>query len=373
VISSRAMSGAPLRRSNARAGRFRSALPVAGLIVLTVACTGESRGRRILGRATPLYEQGRYAEALPLFQQARDAGLQDGVLLYQLGFCREAVDGKPEGRRETWKEAEPLLVREIGQPDGATLERLYDLAVIHSDRQEWDAMNQYARQAIEQYEKGPDPNALTGQDWFRLGRLHDLVNEFSESEAAYRRSVSAFAKTQGGGAIYRSLALAKVAELDLQMARYPVAAERFDEALKLFPANSQVRPFLHGLALLGAHRYEEATKRFAADTSETNTESQYGADLARKARDVAPLDDKDIDGIPLETIPMDVLQERLLLAAKDYRSARDKNSYRPGDPLPAEVALYQKRFAALTGEYFMRTRAMQDFCMEKGIADLVRR
>ena len=91
------MSGATLRRSNARACRFRSALPVAGLIALSVACSGESRGRRILGQATSLYEQGRYAEALPLFQKARDAGLQDGVLLYQLGFCRETVEGRIRG------------------------------------------------------------------------------------------------------------------------------------------------------------------------------------------------------------------------------------------------------------------------------------
>src|SRR6185295_16200466 len=130
------MSGARLRRSIPWTGLSRSTLPVVGLLVLSVACSGESRGHRLLRQATPLYEQGRYAEALPLFQQAREAGLQDGVLLYQLGFCREVVEGKPDGRREVWKDAEPVLLREIGQPGGATLERLYDLAVIHSDRQE---------------------------------------------------------------------------------------------------------------------------------------------------------------------------------------------------------------------------------------------
>ena len=364
------MSGAPLRRSVPPLPR---ALTAAGLLLLSAACTGEGRGRRELREATALYEQGKYAEALPLLEKARQAGLQEGVLLYQLGYCREAVEGRPDGRRETWKEAEPILAREIGAPDGATLERLYDLTVIHSDREEWDAVNQFARQAIERFEKGPDPNALSGQDWFRLGRLHDLLVEPSEAEAAYRRSVSAFARATGGSVIYRSLALAKVAELDLQRAKYPVAASGFDEALKLYPANNQVRPFLHGLALLGAHRYEDATKRFAADNTDTNTESQYGADLARKAQVVAPLDDKDLDGIPLASIPDEVLRERVLDAARGFRSAREKNSYRPGDPLPAEVAQHQKRFAALLGEYFVRARAMQDFCLQSGIADLVRR
>jgi len=64
---------------------------------------------------------------------------------------------------------------------------------------------------IEQFEKGSNPNALSGEDWFRLGRLHDLLVEPSEAEAAYRRSVSAFTKEKSGSAIYRSLALAKVA------------------------------------------------------------------------------------------------------------------------------------------------------------------
>jgi len=373
MISSHAMSSACSSRSPSPLSLFLRAFPAAGLIVLCAGCSGESRARGALMEATALYDQGKCAEALPLLQKARAAGLEDGALLYQIGYCREAVEGRPEGRRETWNEAEPVLVREIAQAGGATLVRLYDLTVIHSDRQEWDKMNQYARQAIEQFEKGPDPNALTGEDWFRLGRLHDLLVEPSEAEAAYRRSVSAFARTKGGSAIYRSLALAKVAELDLERARYPIAANGFDEALTLYHANNQVRPFLQGLALLAAHRFEEAAARFGEDTSDTNAESQYGADLARKAKDVAPLDDKDIDGVPLASIPEDVLQARVRDAAKAFRAARDKNSYRQGDPLPAEVALHQKRFAALLGEYFVRTRAMQEFCLHEGIADLVRR
>jgi tetratricopeptide (TPR) repeat protein len=367
------MSGARSMPSSPRPVPLLRVLTVSGLVLLCLGCSGEGRTRRTLLEATRLYNQGQYKEALPLLLKAREAGLQDGILLYQLGYCREAVEGKPEGRREVWNEAQPVLVREVAMPAGATLERLYDLAVIHSDRHEWDTMTQYARQAIEQSEKGPDPNALSGEDWFRLGRLHDLVVEPSAAEAAYRRSVSVFARTKDGSAIYRSLSLAKVAELDFKMARYPLAADGFSEALKLFPANNQVRPFLHGLALLGAYRFEEAAARFGADTSDTNTESQYGADLARKARDVAPLDHTDTDGVPLVSIPDEGLQARIREAAKAFRSAREKNSYRPGDPLPAEVALHQKRFVALLGEHFARTRALQEFCLREGIADLVRR
>src|SRR5213594_627532 len=237
MISSRAMSGPRPRRSTSCPRMLSRALPAVVLIVLCAGCSAESRARSTLQEGTALYNQGKYKEALPLFQKAREAGLKDGLLLYQMGYCREAVEGRPDGRRETWNEAQPVLVEEVSRPGGASLERLYDLAVIHSDRHEWDKMNQYARQAIEQFEKGPDPNALSGEDWFRLGRLHDLLTEPSEAEASYRRSVSVFVTEKGGSVIYHSLALTKVGEFDMHMARYLPAAEDFDQALTLFPGN----------------------------------------------------------------------------------------------------------------------------------------
>ena len=369
MISSGGMSGARFRRSIPPA---LAAALIAALALALPRCAKEEPGRKTFRGANALYNQGKCAEALPLFHKAQEEGLKDGTLLYQIGYCREVVEGKPEGRLESWSQAGTVLAQEIATRGGATLERLYDLSVIHADRKEWDAMKQYGRQAIEQYEKGPNPNALSGEDWFRLGRLHDLLVEPSEAEAAYRRSISAFARTNEGGAIYRSLALAKVGELDLRMLRYRLAAEEFDEALKLFPANSQIRPFTHGLVLLAAQRYDEAVARFAADTSETNTESQYAADLARKSRDVAPLEDKDTDGTLLRSLPENVLQDRVRDSAKALRAVREKNSYRPGDPLPPEVAVHQRRFCALIGEYLVRTQALQEFCLHEGIADLVR-
>jgi len=234
-------------------------------------------------------------------------------------------------------------------------------------------MTQYARQAVEQYEKGPDPNALNGDDWFRLGRLHDFLQESSEAEAAYRRSASVFSKSKGGNGSYQSLALAKVGDFDMNAGRYSSAAEEFDEALKLFPANQQIRPFRHALALLAVRRFDDAIARFVADHGDSNVESQYGADLARKMKDVAPLEANDIDGASFGSIPDDVLPVRVGEAAKAFRAAREKNKFRPGDPLPAEVALHQKRFVALLGEYFVRTKSLQEFCLKEGIADLVRR
>lgn len=352
---------------------MRRLVPFLALAVVCAACSKESAARRSAAQGMDLYNQGRYAESLPILQKARDAGLKDGALLYQLGYCREVVESKPEARRDMWREAEPVLAQEVARAGGATLEKLYYLTVIHSDAGTYDRMTQYARQAVEQFEKGPNPNALGGEDWFRLGRLHDFLQEASEAEAAYRRSVSAFSKAKGGVASYRSLALARVADYDLTGGHHQMAAQAFDEALKLFPANNQVKPFRHALALLAVRRYDDAIARFGEDRDDTNTESQYAADLARKAKEVAPLDDKDADGTPIQALSADMLPARVREAAKAYRAARVKNSFQPGDPLPAEVALHQKRFAALLSEYFLRTQAMQEFCLKEGIADLVRR
>jgi len=372
VISSRPMSDAPSNAAVRRpVDRWRR-IPLVLLGVVLTACSKESAARRTLSQGMALYNEGRYDEALPALQKAREAGLKDGSLLYQLGYCREAVEKSPDPRRQTWGEAEPLLVQEIAQPGGATLERLYYLTVIYSDTDRYDSMTQYARQAVEQFEKGPNPNALGGEDWFRLGRLHDFLSEESLAEAAYRRSVSAYSDGKGGAASYHSLALARVGDYDLKAGHYAKAADAFDQALKLYPPNTQVNAFHHGLALLAVRRYDDAITRFGEDKDETNTESQYGGDLARKAKAVEPIDDLDTDGSPIQRLPEEVLATRVKEAAAAFRAARVKNSYRSGDALPAEVTLHQKRFVALVIEYLLRTKGIQEFSLKEGFADLVR-
>ena len=340
------------------------------------ACSGNGQGppRRALTPEERLYNEGKYAEALPALQKALDAGRKDGALLYMIGFCREKAGGGPAARQSAWKEAEPLLEAEVKADGGATLERLYYLTVINADQQEPDRMTQYARQAVEQYEKGPTPNGLIGEDWFRLGRLHDFLAEPSESEAAYRRAASAFNKDPEANPTYHALALVKVADADFKAARHAPAAEGYDRAIAILPGTDQVTPFRHALALLAAGRYEDATARFAADRAPaTATESQYGADLARKAKQAGPLDGKDADGSPVAQMPDDILLARLREAAAAFRSAREKNSYKPGDALPAEVALQQKRFVTLLAEQMVRKSAIQELCLTEGMADLVRR
>jgi tetratricopeptide (TPR) repeat protein len=353
---------------------LRAALIVAAALAVLPSCRGRGPERRPLSPAERLYIEGKYAEALPELQKAVEAGGKSGTLLYMIGFCRERVEGNVEARRSVWMEAEPLLEAEIEGPGGATLDRLYYLTVINADQNEADRMTQYARQAVEQHEKGPDPNALSGEDWFRLGRIHDFLDESSESEAAYRRAVSAFGRDPQANPAYHALSLVKVADADFKAGRHAPAAAGYDRVLKLLPGTDQVTPFRHALALLAAGRFDDAAARFAEDRDAvTATESQYGADLARKAKQAAPLDGKDTDGSAAAQMPDGILLARLKEAAAAFRGAREKHSLRPGDPLPAEVVLHQKRFVTLLSEQMVRKEKIQELCLTEGMADLVRR
>jgi len=322
-----------------------------------------------------LYNQGKYSEALPLLE-ANAATTKTGTLLYQIGFAKGSLSGATGAavRNTYWTEAKPLLEAEIAAPGGATLERLYYLTVIAFDETDLPGMEKYAGQAVETIEKGPDPNSLSGEDWFRLGRLHDFLRQPSEAEAAYRRALAAFRKVPAINPAYQALALVRVADIEFDGRRFDLAATGYGEALALLPTLDQVKPFRLGLALFGTGRYDESIAAFKKDHDpETMTESQYGADLAQKAKEVGGLNISDADGAAISAMDLDALDTRIRDAAREYRNAREKNSVKPGDTLPAEVAQYQKRLVSLLRERFLQTQELQEFCLKEGIADLVRR
>lgn len=368
---------ASLRRVRRTPILFVLVLAVVSLAPSCRKAQEEQAGKPLAAPVDPahaLYNSGKYAEALPLLEQSAAQG-RTGSLLYEIGYAKGAVEGAHgTEKKRLWAEAEPLLAQEIASAGGATLDRYYYLTVINFDQGEPDKVQEYAHQAINQIEQGPDAGKLGGEDWFRLGRLHEFLEEPSESEAAYRRAVSAFRDRPAANPSYQALALVAVASRDLQARRFAEAAAAYDQALSLAPTLGHVTPYLHGIALLGAGRFNDATTAFMRDRdAETATDSQYAADLARKAQDAGGLDPQDVDGMPIEGMGGDLLNGRIREAAKAFRDLRVKNSWKPGDTLPAELVPAQKRFCALLREKFLQDHLMQDFCLQEGIADLVRR
>ncbi len=339
-----------------------------------VAGAGCDRRRSDLTPGEALYNGGKYAEALPLLRDQAESA-RTGTLLYQLGYCIFAVEGNDDERRSHWEEAIPLLEKELSGPEGATLDRLYYLAAIHMSHGDLDAMRRFSRRAVDEIEKGPDLISLDGEDWFRLARIHDWLNEPSEAEAAYRRAVSAFsADGPAGNPAYQTLALAHVADLDFLNLRYRSAAGSYDEALKLVPGSEEVRPFNHGLSLLAIGQFADATDRFMEDRDPTTMEeSRLAADIARLADEAGPLLEEDFDGMKLGRMPMGTLQNRILESGGAFRQVRNRHSYKSGDPLGPELLQRQTRFISLVRERLIRTREIQAFLEREGLAELVRR
>jgi tetratricopeptide (TPR) repeat protein len=362
------------QQHQARASRPALKSVLAAAAILLATCNGRRGPATAADPGQTLYSQGNCTEALPIMEKAAETA-KSGTLLYKIGYCKGAAGGaQAEGRKKLWADARPLLEQEIAAPDGATLERLYYLTVICSDQLQLEPMGKYARQAVDTFEKGPDPNKLTGDDWFRLGRLHDFLQEASEGEAAYRRAVSAYGKTPAANPSYHALALVQVANQEFTDHHYVDAADDYTQALKLVPSLNQVRPFQNGVALLGAGRFDEAVTAFGLDREpKTVTESQYAADIARKAKEAGGLVKADADGTPIDGMPTDGLDARIKEAGKAFRAAREKNSWKPGDTLSAEVATAQRRFISLLRERLLQTGEVQEFCLKEGVADLVRR
>ncbi len=366
------MTKANLQRG--RGSRQFLAGVVVSLAILTGGCSSDQGARKGVSAGEALYNQGKYAEALPLLLKTSQNTQPTGTLLYQVGFCRAQVEGKMEARKEAWEQAAPLLEKEIAAEGGATLERLYYLVVLKYEAKDLEAMRKYGAQAVKEIEKGVNAGRLSGEDWFRLARIHDFLSEPADAEAAYRRAVSAFSKKQGDNPAYQTLAVVRVADLDRQGHHYEEAVAGYAEALKLSPDTDQVKPYRHGLALLATGRWDEAVASFGLDRDPaTATESQYAADLARKAKEVTPLDAKDQDSVPISQIAPGDLVDRIRKSAAEWIDARQKNSFKPGDTLTAELIHHQKRFVSLLREQALREEKLQEFCLRENIEKLVRR
>jgi tetratricopeptide (TPR) repeat protein len=210
------------------------------------------------------------------------------------------------------------------------------------------------------------------------------MNDASRAEAAYRRAGSVFEKQSEGQQIYHALASALVADLDFAGGRYERAAGAYDQAVSLAPVLNLVHPFQHGLALLGAGRFDESITRFAAvqagdgdrvsgvDPEVLFNEARYAANLARMAVDAGEVVGEDTDEMLLTKMLDEVLLRSIREAAREYRGVREKYAYRAGDPLPSEMKAFQRRFVALLRERLIRDARIIGFLNRESISDLVR-
>ena len=380
MISSAGMSS---RLTFASAKRAPSAVALGALILLAAGSCARESITPSLPRSILVYEEGRFEESLPLLRADLESGA-DGALLYRVGFVEYLLDANREKQMRTWGEAERLLEAEIASRGDATLDRLFYLAKINAEQYEDDVMRRFVSLAVEKFEDEGTPDLLSGADWYRLGYLHELMNDDSRAEAAYRRAGSVFEKQPEGQQIYRALASALIADLDFDGGRYERAAGAYDRAVALAPVLNLVHPFQHGLALFGAGRFDESITRFAevqpgdghritgTDPENLFNEAQSAADLARMAIDVGELAGEDFDEMASTKMLDEALLHSIREAARKYRGVRGKYAYRRGDPLPSEMKDFQRHFVALLRERLIRDGKIIGFLNSESISDLVR-
>ena len=140
------------------------------LLMVSVVCSPIAIGAEadLRTRALELYDQGLYAQALPLLEELDGDGGADGTLLYRLYFCLRQT-GDPRSR-EALQRARAALEKEVD--DASSLEAPFYLANTYRNLGRVSDAAQIARNATDRVEAGEIPPPATGMEMFRLGKLY---------------------------------------------------------------------------------------------------------------------------------------------------------------------------------------------------------
>jgi tetratricopeptide (TPR) repeat protein len=166
---------------------------VLGLALVAFAPAGTGADDDLRARALALYDQGQYAEALPLLEELDAGGGADGTLLYRLYFCLRQT-GDPRSR-EALQRARSALEEEVGS--ATSLETPFYLANTYRNMGRVSDASQVARSATERVENGELPAPATGMEMFRLGKLYADQSREEPASEWYRSAVRSLSDGSG--------------------------------------------------------------------------------------------------------------------------------------------------------------------------------
>jgi len=339
-------------------------IPFLILLVLSLVIGGcsASEAKRDAAEGARLYDRGDYDGALPLLEESVSQGVDDGQVFYRLAYIYE-VKGQPDKVRSAREKAEPLLARQAAS-EGGTLEDSYYLTALYAGLQRAEDMRKAAEAGVKKFGQRSD---LSGEDLFRLGRLHQFAGRGELAAAAYRKATEAMAKEPDPNPILFALALISDAGTDLQARRYTEAAQKLEKAESLNP-KSPPDGYRMALADLGAERYAQARERFGRVRDEaTATEAQYGADVARHLEVLGKKVEKTADGKTFLEMDNVALEASLKAAAQSYREAKGG-----GKAHPESLAEAERLFFSLTAEWMLRGNSLREVSLSGKFADLIR-
>ena len=342
-----------------------SAFPaLAALLFLSSACPS-SEAARAAAEGARLYDTGDYDAARPLLEKAAEQGIESGELFYRLAYIYD-MKSLPEKSRSFREKAAPLLERDAVSKEG-TLEIWYYLAANYANLGRPEEMGKAARKGIEGYAEARD---LSGEDQFRLGRLHQFAEDGTRSALAYRRAVEAFEKEKSPNPVFYGLALQADARTDFQSRRYADASRKLQQAAQISPGNAP-GPYDTALAHLGAGNLEQAEADFGrVREGALITEAQYGADVARRLREAGGAVTQTPDGKVLLEMDNTALEGAIQSAAASLRKAREGREKGEGGDAVLEP---QRLFFSLVAEWMLRGKAIREAALSGGYADLIRR
>ena len=243
---------------------FSAALPLAAQ---------QARWNDLNAQALQLYKQGKYAEAIPVEQEAlrvAEATFGDEHITVAASAYLLAV---LYDKQSSYPEAEPLYKRSITiyekslgpeHPNVATV--LNDLARLYKEQGRYAEAEPLYKRALAMREKalGPD-HPIVAASLNNLAALYDDQGRYPEAEPLYKRALNIYEKSLGSDHLNVATALNNLGKLYKEQGRYAEAEPLYKRALAirekaLGPDHPQVATSLDNLAALydDQGRYAEA-------------------------------------------------------------------------------------------------------------------
>ena len=363
--------------SSVTATTYRSSLPavlaLAAALLIPGAATGDDASRL---RALELYDQGSYAEALPLLEQLDAAGEAGGTDLYRLYFClRHAGDPRATG---TLQRARQALEAEL--PTALDLEVPFYLANTHRNFGRLSDAKRVAAQATGRLERGELPEPRNGIDRFRLAKLYDDQGRADEAARWYGEAIESF-ETEGGDAAapYLAWALRYLADRTWEAGDYGAAAAHLARLTKGDDASA---PDLDRLAsaLVRSGRYADARtawQRVERLDPPNADRARYCWRLAGQASELGTLPETASDGRPWVELSREELEGTLEESAKVAReilaeaSEAERIRKRQRRKMQARLDEARGRFVAAGLEHALRRFGIRETAFFGGYAPLV--
>ncbi|HEV8374767.1 MAG TPA: tetratricopeptide repeat protein [Candidatus Polarisedimenticolia bacterium] len=326
------------------------------------ACAA-SEAKRAAAEGSRLYDRGEYDAARPLLEKAVAKGMKDGRIWYQLAYIYDQK-GDAAKAADFRQKAEPLLSQRVSSA-GGTVEDAYCLTALYNSQQRLEEVRKTAQAGLKKFAARRD---LDGEDWFRLGRLHQFAGNGELAAGAYRKASEKMEMEKDASPVLFALALVSDAGTDLQSRRFDDAARKLEKAESINP-KSPPAAYDVALAELGARRYAKARESFARVRDEaTVSEAQYGVDVARHLEACGGALDKNLEGKPLLEMDNPSLEAALASAATSFREAKAK----AGDGSDA-TREKERHFFSLAAEWMIRGNSLRETSLGGNYADLIRR